>query len=446
MIQATQEIQKTYIEGKILNSILINGDVIQVNNWRLESKQVSDSLRQLMDSNEVISAERAFETILRLGSEVLKFSSNSLELERMTSVTQALTKHLEENSKETISVIDSAVQRLVDPKEGVIIKAANETIERTREAIGSLFVGDNALVPSEVVRKVNDKLENFAKEMHRVISQASINIGGNLSLDSEKSPLRALKVDIFQATQEMNRSIGDRLEDLRLKLEALDARKIVISNSTKKGIPFEEAVYEVCAQLSTASGDEAVHTGASVGTIKNCKKGDFTILINKQLTKGQSVKIVVETKSMELSREEWRKELNTAILNRGADVAVAVVERVEQMPNKSRINLADTNQLFVAFDPANDDPAVLMCILNYARAVAVSKKLQGQSLDQKVFSEVSEQLHSAISNLDGIEGAVKSARSSLDKIESARISIKTTVEFQVHRLAKVVEMGDSQVA
>jgi hypothetical protein len=116
------------------------------------------------------------------------------------------------------------------------------------------------------------------------------------------------------------------------------------------------------------------------------------------------------------------------------------------MPNRSRINLADTNQLFVAFDPANDDPAVLMCILNYARAVAVSKKIQGQSLDQKVFGEVAEQLHSAISNLDGIEGAVKSARSSLDKIESARVSIKTTVEFQVHRLAKVVEMGDSQVA
>jgi hypothetical protein len=116
------------------------------------------------------------------------------------------------------------------------------------------------------------------------------------------------------------------------------------------------------------------------------------------------------------------------------------------MPNKSRINLADTNQLFVAFDPTHDDPAVLMCILNYARAVAVAKKLQGQSLDQKVFGEVSEQLHNAISNLDGIEGAVKSARSSLDKIESARISIKTTVEFQVNRLARVVELGGSQVA
>ncbi len=399
-----------------------------------------------MDSNEDRSSVSAFETILRLGSEVLRFSSNSLELERMTSVTQSLTKHLEENSKETISVIDSAVQQLVNPKDGVIIKAANDTIERTRESIGSLFVGDNALVPTEVVRKVDEKLENFAKEMHRVISQASVNIGGNLSLDSEKSPLRALKADIFQATQEMNRSIGDRLEDLRLKLEVLDARKVVISNSTKKGIPFEEAIYEVCAQLSTASGDEAVHTGATVGTIKNCKKGDFTILINKQVTKGQSVKIVIETKSMQLSREEWRKELDTAVLNRGADIAVAVVQNVDQMPNKSRINLADPNQLFVAFDPTNDDPAVLMCILNYAKAVAVTKKLQGQSMDQKVFGEVSEQLHNAILNLDGIEAAVKSARSSLDKIESARISVKTTIEFQVNRLAKVVELEDSQVA
>ena len=62
-------------------------------------------------------------------------------------------------------------------------------------------------------------------------------------------------------------------------------------------------------------------------------------MVNKQVTKGQSVKIVVETKSMELSREEWRKELDTAMLNRGADIAVAVVQKVEQMPNKSRINI-----------------------------------------------------------------------------------------------------------
>jgi len=49
-------------------------------------------------------------------------------------------------------------------------------------------------------------------------------------------------------------------------------------------------------------------------------------------------------------------------------------------------------------------------------------------------------------NLDGIEGAVRSARTSLDRIESARGSIKTTVEFQVKRLAKFAEGDDVKVA
>lgn len=429
-----------------MNEVLINGDVIQVKEWQLESRQIAESLAQLMGLPNGLTLTNAFETLLRLGSEVLKFSSSSVEIERMTSITQSLTKHLEENSRATISVIDDAVKKLVDPREGMIIRAANETIDKTRESISTLFVGDNALVPTEVVKKIDEKLEAFSKEMHRVISQASINIGGSLSLDSEHSPLRALKSDIFQTTQEMNRSLGEKMEQLRLKIESFDARKAIIGKSTKKGIPFEEAVFEVCAQFSTASGDEALHTGRSVGTIKNCKKGDFTILINKSLTRGHEVKVVVETKSMNLSREEWRRELDTAMLNRGADISVAVVQNIEQMPNKSRINLTDANQLFVAFDPETDDPAVLMCILNYARAMAVSKKLHGPELDQKIFTEVCEQLQGAISNLDGIEGAVRSARNSLDKIESARVSIKTTVEYQVHRLAKVVELGDSQVA
>lgn len=429
-----------------MKEIYVNGDRIQIKALAIHSKPIADSMLQLMGSPLNLNAENALETLLQLGSEILKLSATSIEIERMTAITQSLMKNLEDSSKETISIMDAAVKKLVDPKDGVMIRTANETVDRTRESINQLFIGEKAVIPQEVVKKVDERLEHFSREMHRVISQASVNIGSVFSLDSEHSPLRALKSDIFQTTHEMNRSLGEKLEQLRLKMESLDARKAVIGNSTKKGLPFEEGVFEMCSQISTASGDEAIHTGKSIGTIKNCKKGDFTVSVNKSLTRGQNVRIVVEAKSMNLSREEWRRELDVAMLNRGAEVAIAVVQKVDQMPNKSRISLADSNQLFVAYDPEIDDPAVLMCMLSFARAVVITKKLHGSEINQRIFSEVSEQLQGAMSNLDFIEGAVKTARQSLDKIESARISIKTTVEFQVHRLTKVAESGETQVA
>lgn len=429
-----------------MNPIAISGNTIHIKEWKFASKQVTESLAQLMDAPTNLSTVEALEALLKLGSEVLKLSSSSVEIERMSSIAQSLSQSLEQNSKETIDLIDQAVRKLVDPNDGSIAKAAKETVEKTRESISALFVGENAIVPREVSKKLDDKLDSFSKEMHRVISQASISMGGSLSLDSENSPLRALKSDILQTSLEMNKGLGEKLEQLRLKLEALETRKVIVANTTKKGLPFEQAVFEMITQIATASGDEALRTGAITGNIKNCKKGDVLLTLNKSLTRDQSINIVIETKSMNLTREEWRRELETATLNRGAELAIAVVQNIDQMPNKSRISITDSKQLFVAFDPDIDDPAVLMCVISFARATVIARQLQGTDFDQKIFHEVAEQLHGAMMNLDGIEGAVRSARTSLDRIESARVSIKTTVEFQVKRLAKFAEGDDVKVA
>lgn len=203
-------------------------------------------------------------------------------------------------------------------------------------------------------------------------------------------------------------------------------------------MPFEDSVFEVISQLATASGDEALRTGQTAGLIKNCMKGDVTLAVNKLAARGHVVNVVFEAKSTAMSREDWRKELNLAMTNRAAEVSVAVVQFIDQMPSKSRVSIQDNQQLLVAFDPETDEPAVLGCIYNIAKAYAVSRSLEGTQVSFKVIQEALEHLQSSLSDLESIEGAVRTARKSLEKIDSARIGIKGTLENQSQRLSGLI--------
>ena len=155
-------------------------------------------------------------------------------------------------------------------------------------------VGNTAPVTQEILSKVNEKLDTFAKEMHRVIGQSSTNINETFSMDSENSPLKALKSDLIESSQNLNKQVTDKIDAVNAKVEAINTKRQIIMNSTKKGLPFEDSVFEVLAQIATASADEAIKTGQTSGLIKNCKKGDVTVSVNKLASRGHNVNIVFE--------------------------------------------------------------------------------------------------------------------------------------------------------
>ena len=234
--------------------------------------------------------------------------------------------------------------------------------------------------------------------------------------------------------------VTDKIDEVKAKVDAIETRRLLIVNSTKKGLPYEDAVFGVLAQFAGASGDEAIQTGQTWGLIKNCMKGDVTVAVNKLASRGHNVNVVFEAKSMSMSRSEWRKELDLAMTNRAAQVSVAVVQHVDQMPSKTRVSIQDNQQLMVAFNPETDDPAVLGCIYNIAKAYAISRTLEGTQVSFKVIQEALEHLQTSLSDLESIEGAVRTARKSLEKIDSARIGIKGTIENQSLRLSNLIEL------
>jgi hypothetical protein len=416
----------------------VSDSVIVIRNFESTSTEVIKSIKDLLASNKNSTTTGAVCSLLNLGAMVYQLGSTSTDIEHMKNSARELTNKFEASTEDVIHKFTSKVDDLVHPEQGILSRVAIETVDKTRDSINALFVGNTAPVTQEILSKVNEKLDSFAKEMHRVIGQSSTNINDTFSMDSENSPLKALKSDLIESSQNLNKQVTDKIDAVNAKVEAINTKRQIIMNSTKKGLPFEDAVFEVLAQIATASGDEAVKTGQTSGLIKNCKKGDVTVSVNKLTSRGHNVNVVFEAKSMAMSRDEWRKELNLAMTNRAAEISVAVVQTVDQMPGKSRTSIQDNQQLMVAFDPEVDDLAVLACIYNVAKAYAVSRSLEGTQVNFKVIQEAVQQLQASISDLESIEGAIKTSYKSLEKIDSARINIKGTIQNQSQRLSSLI--------
>jgi len=416
----------------------LSDSAVFINNFESTSTEVIKSIKDLLVSNKNSTPVAAVDSLLNLGAMVYQLGSTSTDIEHMKNSARELANIFEASTEDVIHKFTSKVDDLVHPEQGILNRVAIETVDKTRDSINALFVGNTAPVTQEILSKVNEKLDTFAKEMHRVIGQSSTNINETFSMDSENSPLKALKSDLIESSQNLNKQVTDKIDAVNAKVEAINTKRQIIMNSTKKGLPFEDSVFEVLAQIATASADEAIKTGQTSGLIKNCKKGDVTVSVNKLASRGHNVNIVFEAKSMAMSRDEWRKELNLAMTNRAAEISVAVVQFVDQMPNKSRTSIQDNQQLMVAFDPEFDDPAVLACIYNVAKAYAVSRSLEGTQVNFKVIQEAVQQLQFSISDLESIEGALKTSHKALEKIDSARINIKGTIQNQSQRLSSLI--------
>jgi hypothetical protein len=423
---------------QVSDQVELSDSSVVIRYFELTSTELIKSVKNLLLSNKKMTPAAAIESLLDLGAMVYQLGSTSTDIEHMKSSTRELTNKFEVSTADVIQKFTSRIDDLVHPEQGALNRVATETVDKTRDSINALFVGSTAPVTQEILLKVNGTLDSFAKEMHRVIGQSSANIHDSFSMDSENSPLKALKSDLIESSQNLHKQVTDKIDAVNSRVEALSTKRQMIMNSTKKGLPFEDAVFSVVAQIATTSADEALNTGQNSGLIKNCKKGDITVAVNKIASRGHNINIVFEAKSMLMSREEWRKELNIAMTNRAADVSVAVVQNVDQMPGKSRTSIQDNQQLMVAFDPETDDPAILVCIYNVAKAYAISRSLEGTQVNFKVIQEAVQQLQTSISDLEIIEGAIKTSHKSLEKIDSARLNIKGTIQNQSQRLATLI--------
>ena len=153
---------------------------------------------------------------------------------------------------------------------------------------------------------------------------------------------------------EMLTRVNTLLGKIEQKLQLDDA----IERSAHKGRPFEEVVQAELEAIHGPLGDQVRCVRSEYGLLskgsKGAKAGDFIVTINPEHTRGRDIAYVIEAKSGQLRADEARRELETAMKNRGVTVGVLVCDGVDDAPLGGRSYLPHGDGRFTAVLDSED--------------------------------------------------------------------------------------------
>lgn len=159
-----------------------------------------------------------------------------------------------------------------------------------------------------------------------------------------------------------------------------------VERSVHKGRAFEEVVQAELEAIHGPLGDEVRCVRADYGLLrrasKGAKAGDYVVAINPGQTRGLEVSYVVEVKTGPLGAAAARRELETAIENRGASAGVLVFDSVADAPLGGRCYLPHGPGRFTAvLDPTDGSQLAFEVACREARLAALARVQSEGQLD-----------------------------------------------------------------
>lgn len=327
-------------------------------------------------------------------------------------VRELSTKH-GDLTKDLHTKIDEVVKEFSLDQENSALSRLVQNVDRAQRTISSEFSLDN---DQSAFSRLNRMLEATQGAIHK-----------SLTLDDEDSPLARLKrelLDLFGQAEKKNQEFQTQV---RIALAEMASQRKEQEQSTRHGLVFEDAVYQVVAREAQSCGDIACPTGNAVGQIRNCKKGDCVIELGPD-SPAPGEKIVIEAKQdRHYTLRRALDELQIARDNRGAQYGIFVFSKRLAPPELQEFK-AYGNNIVVVWDA--DDPSTdiyLKAGMVTARALsfrsaAVSREQQSDfaAIDKAVLA-----IEKHASNLSQIQTSAQTIINSAEKIrERARIDEK----------------------
>jgi hypothetical protein len=208
------------------------------------------------------------------------------------------------------------------------------------------------------------------------------------------------------------------------------------------GTEFEQVVFDYIQRLCRPAGDIVTATGATVGQIKNCRKGDILIEIGPDHV-AAGARIVVEAKDKEkYTLENARAEIELARKNRAAAISLFVFSR-RTAPDGLEPFQRLGDDLFVLWDA--DDAATdihLQAGLMVARALCTraARQRDQSAADFDAIDKSILDIEKKSASLDQIRQCAESIKGRADDILDRVRLARTGIEDQIKTLRDL--MGD----
>ena len=300
------------MEIKHRNSITINSEEIELNDFIINEPQLVKFFLELQNENNLTPAQLQDKIIylLKLGcmaDQSIKIGDEVEYVEKsFTVLKQDLENQIENNFSESMK---KKIELFLGPH-GSFVKELQET-----------FGTDG-----EHSKKINELVENSKDQF-----------GSLLDVNNEDSPFKILE-----------KSLNGKLNEIKETLDKQEGYKKGKAKSSQKGTEFEDFIAPILSESSQFLNCNLERTSKTkgIGGKGNTSKGDF-ILTDKNTNK----KIVLETKKLttDPTIKEALEYSRAAIENRAADYCIYIYCDVDDttIPPAGMFNEIAKNILFV---------------------------------------------------------------------------------------------------
>jgi hypothetical protein len=340
-----------------------------------------------------------------------------------------LNSQFSDRARQVAEYFNERVEEVFGPENG--------HLHRELEALFS--DGSATSVQNRVRELVQETLTRSREDLMKQFSAAD---GSNPLADFKAGTIRVLKAaeERHQAEaerqhetqQQMLRQMAElekQLQALRLEKEKLEEVEAERERGTAKGRTFEEAVAEAIDAIALAQGDVA----EAVGDQKEAtgKVGDVVVAIDEACGPARG-RIVIEAKDARLSKPKALEELDRALSERSADVAVLVVPSDAEVPAKmQQLREYNGDKLVVAFDP-EDDSLALEVGYRLARARVLMKRSDADGIDAGAVRDTSERALAALTEERRIKNQLTGATRNIEKaygmVEDMAARVRTLLQ------------------
>jgi hypothetical protein len=302
--------------------------------------------------------ESGVHTLLGMGARLAELGRTTLDTAGFERVVSGLADEFGETVADAVTRITTTADELVGEENGTLSVLLRQVRNDLASQLETLFDEDSktsALARMEVVFAT--AAETHARSLKKAFDPTN-----------DDSPLGRMRADLLATVSTQCGLVLTQLTELASGLSAQQARNDTMKLTAIKGFPYEDQVHAQLERMAIAHGDLARQTGHEPGTTGRWV-GDEVVELAAQDTNGRRVAMTFEAKHQALTLRKTNEELDLALTNREAAVAVAVFASQGQAPTSIPFSFHRDKAVCV-YDPDDGDERALWLAYMWARMVA----------------------------------------------------------------------------
>jgi hypothetical protein len=405
--------------------------------------------------------------LTNFATEALRIGSHALSVTGQAQESRALERMLKDVGEKTAFATTQAAEmtgRAAKHASEVVTKAADEARKAITEVdaqsrkefttavatakgelnteLRRIFAGDSP----ELLERLQPVLDRFGTDLDAKVSAGTSELLAKAAKQFDpsdpSSPMAKHAAELTarqeQLAQQLNKNhteLAGKVEGLVTALKVQEAKTTLAKVTPIKGDSYATQVHTLMHGIACGLGDEYVDTGAVVGLLPRCKKGDGLLTVD-----GGAARVALEM--TDSARAGWGDYLDEAERNRAAAASLGLVRTSSQNGGQT-VRVLGSRRVVMAFDPENDDPDLLRTVVMLMRTAALTASARTGATEIATAEEKVSEALTQLTKIDAVKSLAGSIQKNAAKIESECTSLNSGIRRLLDQALVALAGADS---